>query len=211
MNKAQSPNDSALLPSTSRGRRTRERLIAGAREIFERDGFIAARIVDIANNAGMAVGSFYTYFSSKEAIFREVALAVREEQLGDHEHAGEGRPASLYLRLEQANRRYLERYQTNAAIIAVIEQVATFNDELRLIRMEMRSEFVRRAESTIQRLRDEGAIAADIEPRHLANALGAMVDRFAYVWFVLGEDFDFETSVRTLTNVWAAAIGVEEE
>jgi hypothetical protein len=36
-----------------------------------------------------------------------------------------------------------------------------------------------------------------------------MVDRFAYVWLVLGEDFDFEESVYSLTLLWARALGLD--
>src|SRR5690242_16840281 len=51
---------------TPRGQRTRAALIAAARTVFERDGFINARITDIAETAGTAHGSFYSYFTSKE-------------------------------------------------------------------------------------------------------------------------------------------------
>ena len=45
------------------------------REVFEREGFLTARIADIASTAGLSQGSFYHYFDSKEQIFREVAEA----------------------------------------------------------------------------------------------------------------------------------------
>ena len=52
--------------------------MAAAKEIFERDGFLDARISDIAEQAGLSHGSFYHYFESKEAVFREVAAEVDE-------------------------------------------------------------------------------------------------------------------------------------
>ena len=62
-------------PRSPKGERTRARLIDAAREVFERDGFLTARIADIARTAGLSQGSFYHYFESKEQIFREVAAA----------------------------------------------------------------------------------------------------------------------------------------
>src|SRR5688500_10413505 len=47
------------LPTTERGRRMRARLLAAAREVFERDGFLDARVTDISAAAGVAHGSFY--------------------------------------------------------------------------------------------------------------------------------------------------------
>ena len=41
-------------------------------------------------------------------------------------------------RITRANRRYLAAYHEHAKLFAVIEQVATFNDELREIRREIR-------------------------------------------------------------------------
>ena len=34
-----------------------------------------------------------------------------------------------------------------------------------------------------------------------------MMDRFAYVWFVLEEDFEEERALATLTELWMRAIG----
>ena len=54
---------------TAKGLRTREELVAAARRVFERDGYTGARVADIAAEAGLAHGSFYTYFSSKQDVF----------------------------------------------------------------------------------------------------------------------------------------------
>src|SRR5262249_21385709 len=66
-------------PPTARGRRTRATLIMAAREVFEADGFRDAKIADIAAGARISYGSFYTYFESKEQIFREVVNEVAGE------------------------------------------------------------------------------------------------------------------------------------
>ena len=47
-------------------------LLAAAREVFAEKGYKAAGISDIAEKSRMAVGSFYKYYESKEAIFLEV-------------------------------------------------------------------------------------------------------------------------------------------
>ena len=44
-------------------------------------------------------------------------------------------------------------------------------------------------------------------PVYAATALTGMVDRFAYVWLILGEEFDEEQAVETLTRLWYQAIG----
>jgi AcrR family transcriptional regulator len=47
---------------------TRERLVAAAAELFERDGFAATDAGRIAREAGYAVGTFYKHFADKAEI-----------------------------------------------------------------------------------------------------------------------------------------------
>src|SRR5579863_404045 len=74
----QPTSDKPSGPRSRKGIETRARLIAAAKEVFERDGFLDARISDIAEHAGLSHGSFYHYFESKEEVFREVAAGVEE-------------------------------------------------------------------------------------------------------------------------------------
>jgi AcrR family transcriptional regulator len=53
--------------------RRREAILRAARQTFERDGFAKARMQDIARRAGMAVGTLYLYFDSKDALARALA------------------------------------------------------------------------------------------------------------------------------------------
>jgi AcrR family transcriptional regulator len=49
------------------------RLVAAAREAFSRHGYAGVNVADICTAAGIAKGSFYRYFDSKEAIFLAAA------------------------------------------------------------------------------------------------------------------------------------------
>ena len=70
------------VPKTARGRRTLRLLLDAAAEEFGERGFHEASISHITQRAGIAIGSFYTYFDSKEAIFtalvRDVSGQVRD-------------------------------------------------------------------------------------------------------------------------------------
>ena len=58
------------IPRTERGRLTLRRLLDAAAKEFGEKGFHEASISGITRRAGTALGSFYTYFESKDAIFR---------------------------------------------------------------------------------------------------------------------------------------------
>src|ERR1700676_555108 len=68
-------------PLRSDAARNRRALVRAAREIFERDGFVSARITDIADRAGVAHGSFYSHFPDKRAALTAVLDEVQEEML----------------------------------------------------------------------------------------------------------------------------------
>ena len=202
-------------PTTRRGQRTRAALVEAAAQVFAEKQFPATNVSDIAKRAGTAHGTFYRYFDSKEAIFREVALDLQRKMRAHGETDRAIVPAlfdsdedELLWRITRANRRYLAAYQEYADLFAVIEQVATFNDELRDIRKEIRQRFIEHAHGSIQRMQREGMAFDDIDPRYAASALGSMVDRFAYVWLVLKEPFELEEAARTLGLLWGRSLGL---
>jgi len=57
-------------PRTERGRRTLRAILDAAAIEFGTRGFHDTSIVGITSRAGVALGSFYTYFSSKDELFR---------------------------------------------------------------------------------------------------------------------------------------------
>lgn len=59
-------------PKPGRGEHTRRRLLAAAEAVFADLGYHEASIVRITEVAGVAQGTFYLYFGSKQQIFEEV-------------------------------------------------------------------------------------------------------------------------------------------
>ncbi len=120
--------DPLKLPALRRSRQqrrtaaTRGRLLAAAEKIFARDGFEAARLVDIAALAGYTRGAFYAHFKSKEDIF----FALLELWVGR--------------RIEEVNS-VLERYADPAARLGALRehyaQIAT-DRRLALLSLEFK-------------------------------------------------------------------------
>ena len=196
-------------PLTARGARTRSMLVKAARSLFEKRGYLDTNVGDIAGRARVAHGTFYTYFSSKEEIFAEVADALLHDfqRIADEEpHV----PASGHMseRIERANRGYLKAYEANARMMAVLEQVATFNPRLAAVRRASRRFWVQRGAESIRRWQQHGTVDERIDPAYAASALGSMVDRSAYVWIVLGEPYDRDEAVIQLTRLYCNALGI---
>lgn len=204
---SEAPAIGPTLPVTARGQRTRSKLVKAARSEFERNGYLDTNIQDIARRAKVAYGTFYTYFTSKEEVFGEVVAEVRDQQrtISAAEPWRGDDPAS---RIARANAGYLRAYRECATIMAVIEQVATFSPRLAETRRDARRYWVSRSEAAIARWKADGIVRADVDPYYAASALGSMVDRSAYVWFVLGEPFEERAAVEQLTLLYCGALGI---
>ena len=152
--KAPAGAGSGKAPRTARGERTLRKILDAAREEFGERGFSDSSIVGITQRAGVALGTFYTYFDSKEAVFqalvRDMSAQVRDaaapafaqaaDALDSAQHARE-----LFLRFAREHRHiyriideaefvdpasYREHYETTAQRIAARFVVARDNGEL---------------------------------------------------------------------------------
>ena len=196
-------------PRSAKGRRTRARQLAAGKAVFERDGFLQARITDIAAEAEVSHGSFYHYFDSKESLFREIAeeVEVRLVSMDDiPPHAdGESGPVD---RIRAANRSYLTAYQKEARIMRVIEEVSRYDESVRNVRARRDDYLAARLEAAIARLQAEGSADPRVDTRYAALALGGMVARFAEMMFIGGQASDLGEAVEQLTLLWANALGI---
>ena len=62
----------------------RAMILAAAREFFERFGYRRTVIDNVVREAGVAKGTFYLYFESKEELFLEVVKAMRAEIMQEY-------------------------------------------------------------------------------------------------------------------------------
>jgi AcrR family transcriptional regulator len=194
--------------ATAKGLRTRDELLAAARRVFERDGYLETRVADIAAAAELAHGSFYTYFSSKQDVFlaivRDVGRQIRDAVAPSPADAD----LDAYEALDRSNRRYLDVYRANSVLWALVEQVASIDPEIHRIRLLGRRQHVERVAKTIRRWQERGLADRGIDPRTTAGALVSMLSNFAYWWLAGGDAYDTTAAEQTLTDIWARAVGL---
>lgn len=198
-----------VVPRSRRGARTRAGLVDAARRVFERDGYLDARISDITKEAEVSSGTFYTWFEDKKAVFAAVVEAVQDDMLHPHlrERLGEDDVLAL---IDAANREYLLAYERNARLMALFEQVAQIDGEFRELRRRRGKAFAERNAKLIRRLQEEGRADPEIDPNIAAHALSVMVGRVAFTVFVLGERFLYEDMISTLNRLWANALRLDQ-
>jgi AcrR family transcriptional regulator len=194
-------------PRSAKGEQTRARLVKAAKEVFERDGLFDARISDIAKRANVSYGAFYHYFDTKEQLFREVAAAQERRLSAPPDEAQPQSTSSPGESIREANRRYLERYRAETRLMRVIEQASRYDPHVNAERMASQRAFAQRSERSIKRLQGEGRADPRVNPAIAADALGAMIARFAELWLTQGyREYDFDEVVEQLSLLWANAL-----
>lgn len=195
----------------ARGEGRREQIIGAARTVFVRDGYAAAKLADIAAEAGCSVGTLYTYFEDRDDLLAVVLREVEEEM----RRARGPRPPGLSPGADIAatNRSYLEAYRKNARLMALLEQVSQMHPGFRELRLRRARDFVGRNAQALRRMQDAGAVDPGVDVGMMAAALSAMVSRLAYAAWVDGEygddDAALERVLATVNRIWWSSLGMD--
>ncbi len=67
------------LPKTKRGQKTLDNIVRAAEKLFYEKGYHASSIIDITNEAGIALGTFYIYFKDKYSLYKYLLLSYSHE------------------------------------------------------------------------------------------------------------------------------------
>jgi AcrR family transcriptional regulator len=209
-----------------RAAQTRAALIAAARDVIERDGYHAARITDIADQAGAAIGSFYHHFSGKQAVF---TAALHEHLATLHNTVGTGSGdgdrdtdgtevrtpdelrAHAIQRVNAAVDRYLDDYpgHTSLLLLRLDEAIGT-HPELIELRLAVHRHFASAIATSLRRWQAADIADATLDADHAGDALAAMVGHATRVWRLFGSPYDRDIASRNLTTLWCNGVGLRK-
>jgi AcrR family transcriptional regulator len=200
--------DGASKP-TRKGRETDEAFRAAARKVFACDGYLNARISDIAAEAGKSVASFYNYYDTKAALL--VALA-------EDFHTEATEMAVLPYRsglappdaLREAVAGFWRTYAKRRGELIGVFQAAMLDPEFLSRWLDIRAEAITRIAGEIRRAQAAG-FCPGIDPVLTASALSAMLEHFCYIWLGQGGErveasFDDERAIDTLATIWVKSV-----
>ncbi|MBL8649861.1 MAG: TetR/AcrR family transcriptional regulator [Sphingopyxis sp.] len=193
-------------PRTERGRRTLRKLLDAAAIEFGERGFHEASISAITRRAGTALGSFYTYFDSKDEIFQAL-VRYMSEQLRDYvtpvvQAAPDGIAAER-IGLES----FLRFVREHKEIYRIIDE-AEFVDY---------ASYRRHYETTVARVRQRleagaarGELRADVGEVH-AWAIGGMNVFLGMRYGLWDEGADIEEIARIANDLLANGLAKKDE
>lgn len=158
-------------PRTERGRRTLRSLLDAAAAEFGEKGFHNASISGITSRAGVALGSFYTYFDSKDALFRALVqdLSARvKAHVGPAIVDAEDQLSAERLALQS----FLEFVRLHKEIYRIVDEAEFVDPE------SYRQHYESTAERITARLREaaaRGEVRPDVSDVHAWAIMGMNV------------------------------------
>lgn len=195
-----------VVPSTPKGRRSKEALLTAARQVFRRDGFTNGRVSEIADLADMSNGAFYRYFRDKHDVLMALVHRLMIEMFEFARHPWEaGDPhSSVY----ETTVRYFQIYEANADLLAVEIESAQTDETILELWQEARQMFYDRIARALQRGQGEGVVRPEVDPAVAAALLGGMTEHYAYLHYVLREtpDRSHEQMALAVADLWSHGI-----
>jgi AcrR family transcriptional regulator len=171
--------------SSTRGRRTRDKILRAAIVVFGKRGFADTTILDIAGQARMASGTVYQYFEDKGDIFRCLL-----QDLADKLHRDTRMPADEDGRLvvHDAVLTYFAVYREYAPIFRawweLLEPPTEFTDAWVALHMKSHREMV----AVIKQGQERGLVNRKVNPTITADLIVCAFERPVYAKIVLGWD-----------------------
>jgi len=205
------PERSAERTLTGRGPSTRDRLVEEAWEVFSEKPYRHVRIAEIAARVGVSTGSFYSYFDSKEALFRVVASAALDQLFSYDRVDPDNYEQNPVRDLAYGMRQFFLACVRNRTIAVSIEQVRLIDNDVRLNRRGTLMRGAKRIERWIRVFQEQGVCNPDIDPWFTALALQSMTVNLAYDQLVFRDrPQDIDPLVAAVTPIWARAVGLEQ-
>ena len=196
-------------PTTKKGLQTRQKVLEAARVIFARDGYVEARMLDVATEAGLSTGGLYRYFDNKTDLFAAVIADLHEEFYQRSGHTRHLLASDPYEALTEANRGYITHYFEHREIMRVFIEAASIEEQFRVILRSMRDRHVRRFASAYRNLYGDGDVNG-VSVEVVTEAMACLTEQCCYVWFAQEKDNErhttIEESVTVTTQAWYAML-----
>jgi TetR/AcrR family fatty acid metabolism transcriptional regulator len=170
----------------------RRRILDAALKVFVRYGFYNAKVSEIAREAGVAHGTIYLYFKSKE----DLLTAIFKEQMGDgiryikgQVDQVEGAKAKLK-RLIEEQIELAERHRDLTELILLeMRQSSKFlkSDAVMII-----AEYIEFIEQILKEGVASGEIRGDLDTTIIATTIYASFEGMVTRWLLEGGSFDLK-------------------
>jgi TetR/AcrR family transcriptional regulator, fatty acid metabolism regulator protein len=193
-------------PATARKRvepaHKKDALLRAAIDVFAERGFFNAQVADVARAAGVAAGTVYLYFRSKDDLLVSIFDRTMRDCLahGRAAAAATEDPRKRLRRFAQLHLAHLGR-DRNLAIVFQVElrQSTKFMERFSATLLRDYLGLIREAIADGQR---QGVIRADINPTVSAKIFFGALDEMATNWILSRRRYSLEADAETVVDLF---------
>lgn len=183
----------------------RARILEAASRVFASRGYLSSTVSQVAREAGVADGTIYLYFQSKDHLLLSLVEA-RMDELCSHM---EGQLASIDCALEKVRafvRTHLELVTQSP------EEAQVLITELRQSAPTLKAEIatsMRPYLALLGGILEEGIAAGamrQVDPRPIRHAIFGALDEVALAWLLKGRRFDLQANAEQLADLFVRGL-----
>jgi TetR/AcrR family fatty acid metabolism transcriptional regulator len=162
----------------------REAILRAATEVFARHGYFQAQVADVARAAGVAAGTVYLYFRSKDDLLVSIFERTMKEAIADGRAALSG-VTDPRARLEHVARLHLDRLgrDRDLAVVFQVELRQSTKFMERFSSSYLR-DYIGVIRETIAEGQKAGLFRSDVNPTTAAKMFFGALDEMATNWIL---------------------------
>lgn len=168
----------------------RQRILDAAVRVFARKGYFASRVADVAKAAGIADGTVYLYFKSKD----DVLVSLFDDVMSEHVEAGRREVATVRgapAKLEAIARHHLALLGGNREL-AVVFQVELRQSTKFMARFTATwlKDYFDLLQGVIEAGQREGTIRKELRRKVASHAFFGILDEMVTTWVLSPQEYD---------------------
>lgn len=179
----------------------RERILRAAVEVFARTGYFNAKVSEVAKAAGVADGTIYLYFQSKEelliTIFREHTRSRLDESAALLATLDE--PREKIARFIQLHFETLGR-DRSLAIVYQVELRHSLKFMTLFTHLEF-AEYMNQLRAIIEEGQRRGSFRGELNPQLAAKAIFGILDEMVTSWILSEKEYVLETQAAAVAEI----------
>ena len=164
-------------PQLSKSDRTAARLKAAAARLLEKSSYNDLRVSDIAQDADVSQGTFYTYFDNRKGIVRVIFdeyFAILRAAMTSP------KPAHEFGKMRESTETFVKYYRANLGLMRCLRALGEIDVEFAKLKRRLDQTWFERNTAHLSRTRLGNEMSQD-DIRFAVYALGAMIEEFLYI------------------------------
>jgi TetR/AcrR family fatty acid metabolism transcriptional regulator len=185
----------------------RDAILKAATRIFARNGFFQSQVADVARDAGVAAGTVYLYFRSKDDLLVSLFERTMREAIAAGRAALDG-VADPEERLRRIARLHLERLgrDRDLAVVFQVElrQSTKFMEQFSSTYLR---DYLGLIRETIASGQDAGCFRADVNPTLAAKVFFGALDEMATNWILSKRRYSLIAEADAVVDLFVGGVG----